>query len=264
MEMASMGELQTGAAEWFSTVQASGTRLSQMVAMLRTTVIERSEPSMSWIRSVQQCMLEILWGLEEGTSPHLEAFIDRPRLHALMRSCHEELEEGQGLCSALEERFFEDEDDIVDGHHDNNAITDDPTKSARLSDDNDNHLICIAKICNNNNNNNNYKLTVSVGQAANINNNNYTVRNDGMGRGILRLCTLRRVNDYNNNNDNDNTAGGNKNDNNKGGGVDTGRVVIGLRSFFSLSPALPSCFPSCVLADCSGAGARGLDDWNAV
>ncbi|GBG60737.1 hypothetical protein CBR_g12475 [Chara braunii] len=98
MDMDGSNEMRLGAVEWFSTAQVRAAALSRMVAMLRMIVTERRVPSMSWIRSVQQSMLEIARGLEEGPPPHPEAPTDRPQFQALMRRCCEELEEGQGLC----------------------------------------------------------------------------------------------------------------------------------------------------------------------
>ncbi|GBG68704.1 hypothetical protein CBR_g3246 [Chara braunii] len=244
MEMACSSELQ-GAAEWFSTVQMSVVRLRQIVAMLRTTVTRRMEPSLSWIQSVHRCMLENIRGLEEGPAPHLEAYTDRLRLRPLRRRCCEELEEGHGLCGTLEEQFFEDDDDIVEGLHNNNVVADDDAEMG--SDDNDNRLIYITQSCNINKTNNtkeNNELTVAVEQGAN---NNYTVRAGGMGGGILSLCTLGNGgafdNDNNNNNSagdntpgndsgcnnnisNNNTAGDNQNNNNKEDDSDSHRVMV--------------------------------------
>ncbi|GBG72107.1 hypothetical protein CBR_g11040 [Chara braunii] len=117
-------------------------------------------------------MMEITWGVEGGPPPCLKACIDGPRSRDLMRCFYEELEEGQVLCAALEDRWYDDADNIVEDDlanytnagddQDNNTIADDAIMT-NSNDDND--LARLADVYNNNKNNNN-------------NNNNYNNSND--------------------------------------------------------------------------------------
>ncbi|GBG69536.1 hypothetical protein CBR_g4371 [Chara braunii] len=175
-EMACLSDMWTGDTEWLCSAQATSARLSQILTKLRTVVIEREKPSILWIRSAQQSLMEIGWGLEEGPPPHLE-FADWPRSNAFMRRCYKDLEEGQGLCGDLEDRLYDDDDDDIADDTRDSIITVDDAVDTGNHDDN-NQLICVAEACKNNNNSNN-TLTVPVAQAANINNNNHT---DGEGR----------------------------------------------------------------------------------
>ncbi|GBG77386.1 hypothetical protein CBR_g23717 [Chara braunii] len=145
MTMATSGDLRTEAVEWFTAAQETSVRFSLAVAM----------PSISWLRSVMQGLLEISWGLEEGPPPHLHAILDRPRRDRLMRSHFEELEEGQALYAVLEARYYDNEDDIRDdadsdasatgGHAINNLneastyIVDDQNHNTNNHNDDDNN-----------------------------------------------------------------------------------------------------------------------------
>ncbi|GBG60718.1 hypothetical protein CBR_g12456 [Chara braunii] len=123
MTMATSGDLWTEAVEWFTAAQETSVRFSLAVAMLRSAAAVEVVPSISWLRSVMQGLLEISWGLEEGPAPHLHAILDRPRLDRLMRSHFEELEEGQALYAVLEARYYDNEDDITDDANSDTSAT---------------------------------------------------------------------------------------------------------------------------------------------
>ncbi|GBG65249.1 hypothetical protein CBR_g50291 [Chara braunii] len=192
--MARPGEL--GADAWLTTVQASSARVSQVVAKLRSAAAERIVPSISWIQSVRECLLEVTWGLEEGSPPPLDAVTDCPRLDDLMRRYYEELEEGLDLCATREDRCYDDDDDIIEDVNNINPNID--------SKDN-NNLTHIAINHNNNNNNNNGDdcnlreddddTRIQVIQVVATNNdadfagyedNNYNIDSDGSGRWVQR------------------------------------------------------------------------------
>ncbi|GBG58868.1 hypothetical protein CBR_g267 [Chara braunii] len=130
--------------------------------------------------------------------------------------CREELEEGQGACGELEERLFADDEDcsprgggamaMCDNNSNNNNCTD--VDGDQRGEDDDNNINNNINDGNKNNNNDydNYNeidggynsvhddgnrsdientdnkndLMVSVQQGANIDNNNYTVRDGGL------------------------------------------------------------------------------------
>ncbi|GBG76238.1 hypothetical protein CBR_g21986 [Chara braunii] len=150
-------------------------------------------------------------GLEEGPPPHLDAITGSPRQNDLMRYYYDELEEGQGLCATLEDRYYDDDDDTTE---DANSIN--PNIDCK---DNDN-LTCFAVDLNNNNyndksnnndcgdnnngsnDNNNISNNISNGDKNNnINNNNNNngddcdLRDDGDD---LRIQVIQVVATYNN------------------------------------------------------------------
>ncbi|GBG92444.1 hypothetical protein CBR_g55481 [Chara braunii] len=156
-EDSTFGELEADA--WLTTVQVDRVRVSQVVAKLRSAVAVTSVPSLSWILSERQRLLEITWGLEEGPPPHLCSFVDWPRLDDFMQQFYEVLEEEQDLCAALEDRCInlvaEDGINIVSANIDNlTAIVligavNSNGKNNNDTGNNDNN--------NNNNSNNDYK-----------------------------------------------------------------------------------------------------------
>ncbi|GBG61407.1 hypothetical protein CBR_g20438 [Chara braunii] len=133
--MACPGEL--GADAWLTTVHASTACVRQVVAKLRSAVVERMVPSISWIQNVRECLMEVTWGLEEGPPLYLDATTRCPRLEDLMRRYYEELEEGQALCSMLEDRGY-DNDDLahIAANHNINDNNDSNNESNNNNDDN--------------------------------------------------------------------------------------------------------------------------------
>ncbi|GBG93400.1 hypothetical protein CBR_g68444 [Chara braunii] len=173
---------------------------------------------------MQRCLMEITWGLEEGSSPHLEVSIDLPRLRGLMQCYYMELEEGQALCAELEDLCCEDDDDIEDGVQGIDPIADDATKTD-INNHNDLAYTTTTTTTNNNNNHNNNNdndrtviTMLTTAQTTDIDINDYTdnektVHDGGMEGGVPRSCALGRST-YNNSDSKRNDAVGVNNNNN--------------------------------------------------
>ncbi|GBG84264.1 hypothetical protein CBR_g38235 [Chara braunii] len=226
--MAGLDELE--AKEWLTIIQVSTDWVRHVVAKLRAEVSETTVPSISWIRSEQQRLLEITWGLEEGPAPRLCAPIVGPRLENLMRKYHDVLDEGQDLCAQLEDRWYDDDTDLVIADASDIASCDNGElictavhcNNSDASRDNAN-LTCIA-VCNNNNNNNNNT------DKSNDNNDDAKVCVDKYGdNGYFGGVALTGAVDYNDNNDNNmSTSDGDNNishkDNNNDFNNNNGKV----------------------------------------
>ncbi|GBG67452.1 hypothetical protein CBR_g587 [Chara braunii] len=110
--MATSGDLRIGAAVWLAAAQETSERFSLAVGELRAAAAAEGVPSIPWLRSAMQALLEISRGME-APPPHLQACLDWPRWDTVLQRHYEELEEGQALNVVLEARYFDGEDDFT-------------------------------------------------------------------------------------------------------------------------------------------------------
>ncbi|GBG70286.1 hypothetical protein CBR_g6413 [Chara braunii] len=202
------GLVELEAKEWLTIIQVSTDRVHHVVAKLRAVVSETTVPSISWIRSEQQRLLEITWGLEEGLPPRLRMPIVGSRLESLMRKYYDVLDEGQDLCAQLGDRWYDDDTDLAIADASDIASCDNGElicttvhcNNSYASRDNAN-LTCIPVCYNNNNNNNNTDKSSD-------NNDDDEVCVDKYGdNGYFAGAALTGAVDYNDNNANNMSTG---------------------------------------------------------
>ncbi|GBG63870.1 hypothetical protein CBR_g39651 [Chara braunii] len=171
------GELQRQADDWLVTLEQGCRRLQMMVGELSLQSIEEPEDeggaiSMAvWLKNMADDMLDIIWWLEEGPDPQLEACIDWRRAEAMMSTCYDLFAEGRNLRYKLEDRLkgkdnLEGEDWQEDG-----AQGDEVNSSISINNNNNNNDY------NNNNNNNNDN---NNGYSDNNNDDNININNQNV------------------------------------------------------------------------------------
>ncbi|GBG76881.1 hypothetical protein CBR_g23096 [Chara braunii] len=114
--MVVVGELQRGADAWMMILEMGYRRLQVTVGELslqsnEEPEVERRVISLAdWLKDMTDDMLEIIWELEEGPDPQLEACIDWRRVDGMMSYCYALFDEGCNLRDMLEERLEGDND----------------------------------------------------------------------------------------------------------------------------------------------------------
>ncbi|GBG78089.1 hypothetical protein CBR_g26027 [Chara braunii] len=111
--MALVGELRSGAEEWIIILERSCTLLQEIVGVLSLQWQEKLEVdwgaiSMAeWLGDLTQETLDIIWELEEGPDPQLEAYIDWGRADDVMGICNALFAKSRDLHFLLEEDWQE-------------------------------------------------------------------------------------------------------------------------------------------------------------
>ncbi|GBG67295.1 hypothetical protein CBR_g434 [Chara braunii] len=178
------GELQRGADEWLMTLEKECRRLQVIVGELSLQSHEEPEVEggaisvADWLKDMTDDMLDIIWELEEGPDPQLEACIDWRRVDGMMSTCYALFTESQNPRYMLEERLegdndMEDEDWQENGakeDEDNSGVNNNNNNNDNNNDNNNNNNN------NNNNDNNNDKNDNNNGDS--INNNGDSINND--------------------------------------------------------------------------------------
>ncbi|GBG62705.1 hypothetical protein CBR_g31722 [Chara braunii] len=220
-----VGELQRGADEWLRTLEKGCMQLQVMVGEPSSRSNEEPEVEggaislADWLKDMTDDMLNIIWTLEEGPDPQLEACIDWRKADGMMSTCYALFTEGRNLCYMLEERLegdndMEDEVCLEDGA---NEDDDNTGVSINNNNNNDNN--------NNNSNNNNNNNVNNNGHSDNdsVNNSNY---NDDIKNNVVinsfneggevvvdDKCINKDNNNDNNNNNKDINSGTGSSDN---------------------------------------------------
>ncbi|GBG84504.1 hypothetical protein CBR_g38786 [Chara braunii] len=166
------GELQRRTDDWLVTLEQGCRRLQVMVGELSSWSNEELEDEGGaislavWLKNMADDMLDIIWGLEEGPDPQLEACIDWKRAEAMMSTCYALFAEGRNLHYKLEDRL-KGEDDLDGEDWQEDGAQEDEVNSSVSINNNNNNINNNDNINNNNDNNNN-----------NINNNGYSDNNN--------------------------------------------------------------------------------------
>ncbi|GBG84796.1 hypothetical protein CBR_g39172 [Chara braunii] len=126
-------------------------------------------------------MLDIIWWLEDGPDPQLEACIDRKRAEAMMSTCYDLFAEGRNLRYKLEDQLKGKDDLEGEDWQEDRAQGDEVNSSISISINNnnikDNNNINNNNDYNNNNNDNNNSYNDNNNDD-NININNQNVNNN--------------------------------------------------------------------------------------
>ncbi|GBG82018.1 hypothetical protein CBR_g34198 [Chara braunii] len=109
------GELQRGAEELLTTLEKGCRRLQELVEAL--SVRSNEEPGIDggaillagWLNDTAEDILDVMWELEEGPDPQLDAYIDWRRADGVMNTCKALFVKGRGLRFLLEDRLASDE-----------------------------------------------------------------------------------------------------------------------------------------------------------
>ncbi|GBG70962.1 hypothetical protein CBR_g8262 [Chara braunii] len=146
-------------------------------------------------------MLNIIWMLEEGPDPQLEACIDWRKADGMMSACYALFTEGRNLCYMLEERLEGDNDMEDEVCQEDGANEDDENPGVSINNNNNND---------NNNNNNSNVNNNGHNDNDNVDNSNY---NDGINNNVVInsfnedsavVVDGKCINKDNNNNNNNN------------------------------------------------------------
>ncbi|GBG79836.1 hypothetical protein CBR_g30101 [Chara braunii] len=170
------GELQRQADDWLVTLEQGCRRLQMMVGELSLRSIEEPKDeggaiSMAvWLKNMVDDMLDIIWWLEEGLDPQLEACIDWKRAEAMMSTCYDLIAEGRNLHYKLEDRLKGKDDLEGEDWQEDGAQGDEVNSSISINNNNTND--------NNNINNNNDYNNNNNGNNNNGNNNGYSDNNN--------------------------------------------------------------------------------------
>ncbi|GBG82477.1 hypothetical protein CBR_g34853 [Chara braunii] len=108
------GELQRGAEEWLTTLEKGCRQLQELVEAL--SVRSNEEPGIDggaillvgWFNDTAEDILDVMWELEEGPDPQLDACVDWRRADGVMNTCKALFVKGRDLRFLLEDRFASD------------------------------------------------------------------------------------------------------------------------------------------------------------
>ncbi|GBG80193.1 hypothetical protein CBR_g30559 [Chara braunii] len=108
------GELQCGAEEWLTTLEKGCRRLQELVEAL--SVRSNEEPGIDggaillagWLNDTAEDILDVMWELEEGPDPQLDAYIDWRWADDVMNTCKAFFVKGRDLRILLEARLASD------------------------------------------------------------------------------------------------------------------------------------------------------------
>ncbi|GBG71950.1 hypothetical protein CBR_g10887 [Chara braunii] len=159
-------------------------RLQMMVGELSLRSIEEPEDeggaiSMAvWLKKMVDDILDIIWWLEEGPDPQLEACIVWKRAEAMMSTCYDLFTEGRNLRYKLEDRLkgkddLEGEDWQEDGAQGDEVDSNISINNNNINDNNNTNNNNNNDYNNNNNDNNN-------GYSGNNNDDNISINNQNV------------------------------------------------------------------------------------